>query len=227
MQKLCSIIPCYNEARTIGPIVKRLREKGLDVYVADDGSTDETSSLARAEGAIVIRNQSNLGKGAALREGFKEVLKGDYGEVLLIDGDDQHDVSDMNNLIDRMEETGAGLVIGNRMRDTSEMPIVRIVVNRFMSYILSKVSGQYVPDTQCGYRLIKSDVLKNTELESSNYEIESEMIVAVARAGYKIESTSIKTVYQNEKSRINPVIDTLRFMRLMIKIILKRERNKK
>ena len=77
--------------------------------------------------------------------------------------------------------------------------------------------GQYVPDSQCGFRLIKRRVLERIKLESSRYEIESELIIKAARAGFKIESVPIKTVYQGESSRINPILDTLRFIRLMLR----------
>jgi glycosyltransferase involved in cell wall biosynthesis len=219
------VVPSYNEARTIGAIVKRLKEREFVVYVIDDGSQDDTEKRALAEGAIVIRNPKNIGKGGALKEGFRRVVADGFDMALIMDGDDQHDVTDIAHLIKRMRETHADMIVGNRMTDTSGMPLVRIAVNRFMSWLISVISGQYVPDTQCGFRLIKSGVLKNITFESNNYEIESEMIVKAARAGFKINSTNIKTVYQDEVSRINPVIDTLRFIRLMLKLIVKGRRD--
>jgi len=215
----CSLIPSYNEARTIGEIVKKLKQLGFPVYMVDDGSTDDTARIAEAAGALVIRNVRNFGKGAALREGFKRVLEDGFGTVLLMDGDDQHDIDDIEHLMARMRQTGADIVIGNRMRDIADMPVIRIVVNRFMSYVLSKVCGQYIPDTQCGFRLIKREALLNIKLESSKYEIESEMIVKAARAGLRIESVPIKTVYRGEQSKINPLVDTLRFLRLMMRLL--------
>ncbi|MFA5145794.1 MAG: glycosyltransferase family 2 protein [Candidatus Omnitrophota bacterium] len=222
MHALCALIPSYNEAATIGGIVRRLGKRGLDVYVVDDGSDDDTAGIAGKEGAVVIRNTRNLGKGASLREGFKRVLEGDYRMVLVMDGDDQHDINDIARLIKRIRETDAGMVIGNRMHDTSSMPLIRIAVNRFMSYVISVASGQKVPDTQCGFRLIRRDLLEAVTLESSKYEIESELIIKSAKKGFKIESAPIKTVYNNEKSGINPIIDTFRFIAFMAKIVFKR-----
>lgn len=221
VKHLCGLIPSYNEARTIGSIVKSLKERGIAVYVVDDGSTDGTSPKASAEGAIVIRNEKNLGKGASMRRGFKRALEDGYDTILVMDGDDQHDVTDIAHLIKRMRETGAGIVIGNRMADTSSMPYIRIIVNNFMSGIISKISGQYIPDTQCGFRLVKREALEAFELDSAKYEIESEMIVKAAKKGFKIESVSVKTVYRDEKSRINPVVDTIRFIVFLFKVALK------
>ena len=80
------------------------------------------------------------------------------------------------------------------------------------------IAGQRVPDSQSGFRLIKREVLEKIELKSSNYEIESEMIIKAARAGFKIESVGIKTIYQGEISRIHPFKDSLRFIRFLIKV---------
>lgn len=219
---ICCLIPSYNEAASIGAIVKRLRDGGYAVYVVDDGSTDVTASIAESEGAIVIRHKTNLGKGAALREGFKRVLRDGYDAVIVMDGDGQHEINDIPSFINKSEKSDTALIIGNRMLDTSSMPRVRRIVNRFMSYLLSKVAGQEVPDSQCGFRLIKREALAGISLESSNFEIESEMILKAAWAGFKIESVPIKTVYRNETSKVHPVFDTFRFIAFMVKALASR-----
>jgi glycosyltransferase involved in cell wall biosynthesis len=222
MEETCVLIPSYNEARTIGAIVKALRSRGLAAYVVDDGSSDRTAEIAAREGAVVMRHDRNKGKGASLREGFKRILEDGFGAVLVMDGDGQHSVDDIDAFFTAMRQTGADMVVGNRMGDTTSMPHSRIATNRFMSYVISKMAGQAVPDTQCGFRLVKRSVLENTDLGTSNYEIESELIVAPARKGFKIASVPIKTVYGSEESRINPVIDTLRFVIFVARHLWKR-----
>lgn len=213
------LIPSYNEAKTIGPIVSGLKERGLTVYVVDDGSSDDTGKIATSQGAIVITNERNLGKGAALRRGFERVFREDGDTVIIMDGDGQHDLDDIPRLIAKAKECpAAGIVIGNRMQDTVSMPRVRILVNKFMSEIMSRMTGQDVPDSQSGFRLIKREVIEKIKLESSNFEIESEMIIKAARAGFRIEFVPVKTVYQDEKSKINPLFDTVRFICLMIRL---------
>ena len=224
---ICCLIPSYNEATSIGTIVKRLRDGGYAVYVVDDGSTDATASIAESEGGVVIRHKTNLGKGAALREGFKRVMGDGYDAVIVMDGDNQHEINDIPFFIDMAAKSDAGLIIGNRMLDTSSMPRVRRIVNRFMSYLLSNVAGQEVPDSQCGFRLIKKEALAGIRLESSNFEIESEMILKAAWAGFKIESVPIKTVYRNETSKVHPFFDTLRFIAFMVKSLMSRQRSGK
>ena len=213
----CILIPSYNEEGTIGVIVRRLKERNFTVYVVDDGSSDATADRASAEGAIVIKFGANMGKGAAMRAGFNRILEeGKFGSIVIMDGDDQHDIDDIAHLIKKAHEDGSDLVLGNRMQDTSRMPIIRIVTNRFMSWLLSVMTGRDIPDTQCGFRLVKTGLLKKIKLRSSNYDIDSEMILKAAKAGFKIDSAPVKTVYTNGKSGINPFVDTLRFIRLLI-----------
>lgn len=218
----CVLIPSYNEARTIGHLVSELRARDLTVYVVDDGSTDKTATIAESEGAVVVQHKDNMGKGASMREGFRRILKKGFDSVVVMDGDGQHVVEDIGNFIEKMKETNADIVVGNRMLDTSSMPGLRIHTNRFMSSLISLIAGQNVPDTQSGFRLIKREVLQKIDLESSNYEIESEMIIKAARAGFRIESVPIKTVYNDEKSRINPIVDAFRFIAFLARTALKK-----
>lgn len=220
--KICFLIPSYNEAGTIGDIIRQLKCRGGTVYVVDDGSTDDTSSVAAAEGSLVIRNERNMGKGAAMRRGFDQILKTDFDAVLVMDGDGQHDTDDIDAFVDKMDQTAADIVIGNRMLNAASMPLVRKITNRFMSFLISVVSGQSVPDSQCGYRLIKKGVLERVGLESSNFEIESELILKACREGFSIESVAVKTVYRNEQSRINPVLDTVRFIVFIVKSLFRK-----
>ncbi len=224
INKLCVLIPAYNEARTIGGIVREIKVLGLVVYVVDDGSGDRTAIIAEAEGAVVIKHEKNMGKGASLRDGCSSILKKDFDAVIIIDGDGQHEVKSIADFIKEMEASGGDIVIGNRMLDTGQMPYIRQKTNWFMSYLISKIIGQYIPDTQCGYRLIKREVLENVRFDSSNFEIESELIIKAGWQGFKISSVPIKTVYKDEKSRINPIVDTLRFMAFILKVGLSNAR---
>lgn len=222
MNDISVLIPSYNEARTIGKIIRQIKARGLDVYVVDDGSSDNTAAIAEGEGAILLRHKKNMGKGASLREGFKRILEKPFAAVIVMDGDDQHEAGSIPAFIKEMEDSGADIVIGNRMLDTGSMPYARKKTNYFMSYLISRMCGQAIPDTQCGYRLIKRKVLEEVTLDSSNFETESELIIKAARKGFKISFVSIKTVYQDEKSRINPILDTLRFMAFLVKMSFER-----
>jgi glycosyltransferase involved in cell wall biosynthesis len=216
--KNCVLIPSYNEAKAIGAITKELKSRALAVYVVDDGSTDNTAGIAAEEGAVVIVHDKNRGKGASLIEGFGRILKEGFDAVLVMDGDGQHATDDVDNFFKKMAETGADIVIGNRMLDTASMPFTRKITNRIMSRVVSKMCGRDIPDTQCGFKLIKRNVLESIKFESSNFEIESEILLKAARKGFKIESVPVRTVYRDETSKIKPIFDTIRFLSFLIRM---------
>ena len=220
--KTCVVIPTFNEAKAIAGLVRQIRSQGLEVVVVDDGSYDNTSQLARESGATVLRNPVNEGKGASLIRGFDYALSKDFEAIIVMDGDGQHLPEDIPYFMRLAEHSETCVFIGNRMLDIKDMPWVRILTNRFMSWLISKVIKQRLSDTQCGFRLIKRDVLERLKLKTHKYETESEMLLRASSLGYKIESVPIKTVYLSENSHINPFIDTLRFFRFIVKEIWKK-----
>lgn len=215
--KACIIIPTYNESKAISDILKRIRQQNLEVIVVDDGSWDNTHKIAQDSGAIVLREDNNKGKGASLIRGFDYALSRDYQAVITMDGDGQHLPEDIPYFMRLAENSDSGIFIGNRMSKVQAMPRLRILTNKFMSWLISKITKQNIPDTQCGFRLIKRAVLEKLDLETSKYETESEILIKAARLGCKIESVPIKAVYQGEKSQINPFIDSLRFAKFIIR----------
>lgn len=217
--RTCVIIPTLNESKKIGQLVKDILAYNIDVVVVDDGSVDNTSPIAKESGAVVLRNEVNLGKGASLRKGFDYALANGYDAVVTMDGDGQHLPSDLPYFIRLAENSDKGILIGNRMAKTKNMPMTRIVTNKFMSWLISKVAKQRIPDTQCGFRLIRREVLEKISLSTDKYEIESEMLINSSRAGFKIESIPIQSVYADEKSQINPFRDTIRFIKFISKKI--------
>jgi len=217
--KTCILIPTYNEEKSIRELVKQIKRKNLDILVVDDGSKDRTSEIALSCGAIVLENKVNLGKGTSLRKGFGYFLNTDYDVIITMDGDGQHNPDDIDKFIEKFSNSNAGIIIGNRMLEPKNMPFIRWLTNKLMSLLISKYCKQNIPDTQCGYRLIKKEVLKKIKLQSHNFEIESELLIEASRMGFKIDSIPITVIYQNHKSRINPFIDTLRFIKFILRKI--------
>ena len=214
--KTCVIIPTYNEARAIAGLVREIRQQGLDILVIDDGSSDNTAQLAQDSGAIVSRNPTNQGKGASLIKGFNYALDKGYEAVITMDGDGQHVVEDIPYFIRLAKYSDSAIFIGNRMQRIKNIPLLRLVTNKFMSWFLSRLAKQKIPDTQCGFRLIKQEALRRMRLTTRKYETESEILLKSSRLGFKIESVPIRTVYKGEKSQINTFIDTIRFIRFII-----------
>ncbi|MFA4992125.1 MAG: hypothetical protein WC569_06065, partial [Candidatus Omnitrophota bacterium] len=112
--------------------------------------------------------------------------------------------------------SGADIVIGNRLHNPKKMPFVRRCTNIFMSFVISFIIGERVEDSQCGYRLISRKAIGDMVLTTVKYEIESEMLIEAKRRGLKISSVNIDSIYQGEASQINPFLDTIRFIKLLI-----------
>ena len=221
-QRGCVIIPALNEGRRIANVVRRVCERVATVIVIDDGSRDDTSREARAAGAVVLRHEINRGKGEALLTGFRHAREQGFDYVITMDGDGQHDPADLPRFVDAYLSTGTPVLVGNRMADTERMPLVRCLTNRFMSGLLSREMGQRVPDTQCGYRLFRSDVYPLAATESARFAAESEVLLQLSDQGVQIGSVPVTTIYGDEKSKINPFRDTIRFFSM-----LRRYRRKK
>ena len=95
------------------------------------------------------------------------------------------------------------------------MPLVRRIVNRYMSRKISRVCGQEIPDTQCGFRMMHRDLIPDVLGGANRFDYETEMLIIASRNGCRIDSVPITTVYSDEVSSIHPVRDTLRFFKLM------------
>jgi len=218
--KTCVIIPAYNESKTIHGLITAVKVFVPDVLVIDDGSADNTAELARQAGAIVLSFKHNGGKGKALKDGFDYAVKNNYEAVVAMDADGQHVHDDILKIIGAgAANPSIGMVVGNRMANPEDMPLVRFITNLFMSLIISAICRQNIPDTQCGYRLIRCGLLKKMDLISSNYEIESELLIKASRLGFKIISVPIKSVYEGQVSLINPLLDTWRFFVMLGRIL--------
>ncbi len=220
--KICVLIPALNEAKTIASLVSGLRKRSLEVLVIDDGSTDESGELARQQGALVIRHGTRQGKGQSLRDGFAYATQNGFDAVLMMDGDGQHALEDIDAFLSAAQKYPNSIIAGTRLENPEGMPKLRFWTNRLMSGLISLACGQKIPDTQCGYRLVSVNVLEQIQLATSDYEIETEILMKAARKGFRIHSIPIKTIYQDEVSKINPLKDTLRFIKFFLRQLLSR-----
>jgi Glycosyltransferases involved in cell wall biogenesis len=206
-----AVIPCFNEQATIAGLITSVRPQVAHIIVVDDGSTDRTGEVSKTASAEVIRHPQNLGKGQAIRAGIARAQELKYQWALLMDGDGQHAAADIRGFFDCADVTGAKLVIGNRMAGGGSMPWLRRIVNRWMSRRLSTKAGTALPDSQCGFRLVNLEAWSRLRLSTTHFEIESELVLAFARAGMRIEFVPIQVIYKDEQSKIHPVRDTIRW----------------
>jgi glycosyltransferase involved in cell wall biosynthesis len=213
--EFCVLIPAYEEEQHVGDIVREVKKYVDYVVVVDDGSVDRTTEEARMAGASVVTHEVNQGKGVALRTGFAAAKEHGAGVIIVMDADGQHDPEDIPRFIEAYNRTGIPVLLGNRMADSSHMPLVRRLTNEFMSWLLSREMKQYVPDTQCGYRLYRLDIIPYVSAESGGYAAESEILLHIAARGLRMDSVPIKAVYRDERSRINPFGDTFKFFSML------------
>ena len=220
---VAALIPCYYEEKHIREVAAATRAELDLVLVVDDGSSDRTSDEARAAGVEVIKHEKNAGKGAAIKTGLRALLERPAVDfILILDGDGQHLPSEIPNFIAEANAASAPMIVGNRMDDVRDMPFVRKCTNRYMSWTISRVIGQRVPDSQCGFRMFhRSLAAELLEMQSSSFDFETEMLALAARRGCKIGAAKVSTIYGDEVSKIHPLRDTVKFFKLLKR--LKRE----
>lgn len=218
--RIAVLIPAYNESAHIQGVVAECRRYLPDVLVYDDGSADDTVAQARAAGAEVAVHARNQGKGQTLFDGFDLLAARGYDAVVCLDADGQH-APDEIPLFVAAGESGADMAIGNRMAERKGMPLVRWYTNVVTSLVISWLARRRVHDSQVGYRLIRCDAWRRirNRVVSRNFEFEGEMLVMAGRAGMRVDEVPIKTIYGDEVSKINPLLDTWRFIKMACRLL--------
>ncbi len=154
-----AVVPAYNEATTVGGVVRSLREHTpeFDVLVIDDGSTDGTGVVAESAGARVVRHPFNLGIGGAVQSGFTFAMENGYDRMVQVDGDGQHDPTQLTLLTDEMDgDPRFDMVCGSRFLSKDHKypaPISRRTGIHIFALLLSMIVGQRVSDPTSGFRL--------------------------------------------------------------------------
>ena len=218
--EIVTVIPCYNEEEAIKELVHTTL-KYSDVLVVDDGSTDNTSPLAVAAGAMIIKHQFNLGKGAAIKTGLKKVLNDDYNIIILMDGDGQHNPQCIPLIASGIGK--AKIIIGSRFINGTQpgMTIMRRLSNKLTTINLKSITGYQITDSQSGFRAISSDIAHYfINIPYNDYVYESELIYQASKKNVIINEKPIPCTYNNEKSDIT-WINVLNYTLFLIKLPLR------
>jgi len=207
------IVPGLNEAKTIGLVLKDIKKISTNIIFVDDGSSDNSSEVAKKEISHVLRHKINLGKGSALKTGCEYAFKKLSAEaVIFMDADGQHDPEDLKLFFEALKEHE--VVFGVRSFN-EKMPLVRIFLNRVASLFVYLMFGSYVPDIPSGYKAMTKNAYEKLHWNSRDYAVEMEIAAKVAAKHIDYVTVPVRTIY-NKLDRGMTLIDTFRVAGQMI-----------
>lgn len=212
-ERWCVLIPCLNEEAAIGSVVDSVLAQGAAVIVIDDGSTDRTPQIVSEMPVTLVRHAQRLGKGEALRSGFREALQMGYDAVLTMDGDGQHLAQDIPRIVAAAQRYPNHIVIGARIRDKQQQPKGRRRANAIADWGISAACGQPIADTQSGQRWYPREALTLVDLPAENFVFEAAILIAASREKHVgVVSVPIASRYHGSfrLSHFKPVRDVSR-----------------
>lgn len=221
MDKIAVLIPCYNEAQTIAKVVRDVKGALPEavVYVYDNNSTDDTVELAREAGAI-IRYEYRQGKGNVIRRMFREI---DAECYLMIDGDDTYPLDCAREMVSRVLEHHADMVVGDRLSSTyfteNKRPFHNFG-NSLMRFGINSLFHSDIKDIMTGYRAFGYEFVKTFPVFSQGFEIETEMTIHAVNHNMQVENVVVEYRDRPEgsESKLNTFRDGGRVIRKMFQL---------
>jgi glycosyltransferase involved in cell wall biosynthesis len=211
------IIPAFNEARAIGPVLEQLCALGggHEILVVDDGSTDGTAEVAGQHAVRVLRHRRNRGYGAALKTGIRAAA----GEiVVLLDSDGQHSPADIPGLLAALAG-GADMVVGARSRN-SLGPWARRPGKALLGWVANYLAGERIPDLNSGFRAIRREViLRYFHILPDGFSFSTTSTLALLKGGYEVVYVPIEVARRTGSSQVRIVRDGLQTLLLIVRTI--------
>jgi glycosyltransferase involved in cell wall biosynthesis len=218
-----AIVPALNEEHTIARVIDEVRafDPGLDVVVVDDGSGDRTADVAAAQGARVLRLPFNLGIGGAVQTGFRFAYEHDYDIAVRVDGDGQHDPSQLGRVLEPVLRGDADIVVGSRFADEEgvgyQSSRSRRIGIRILAGVVSRIVGQRVTDTTSGFQALNREGIALFARDYPHDYPEVEATVMVFK--HRLRLTEVP-VTMRERGGGRSSITALRSIYYMVKVLL-------
>jgi glycosyltransferase involved in cell wall biosynthesis len=209
--RLAVIIPCYNEELTVGQVISKFKDALPDatIYVFDNNSTDKTAEIASSLGATVIK-EKRQGKGFVVQSMFKKI---DADIYIMVDGDDTYDVSGIQEMISDIKNDEADMIVGNRLKTFSDKSFrpFHTFGNKLVRFLINKLFKVNLQDILSGFRVMTRDFVKNINITSAGFEVETEMTIKAVKYGYVIKEFDIKYGERppGSHSKLNTIKDGL------------------
>ncbi len=203
-QKVCVLIPTYNNEQTLGQVISDVLQYTDNVIVVNDGSTDATKLILDKFPMIEkVCYETNEGKGFALRTGFKHALAAGYDYAITIDSDGQHFASDLPEFLKKMESAPEAIIIGARNMGQSTVPSKSSFGNKFSNFWFWVTTGLTMEDTQSGFRLYPIRRMKDMKFVTRKFEFEIEVLVRSSWRGIDVEHVPVGVFYPERGKRIS------------------------
>ena len=190
------VVPAYNEEQVISEVIREIRAAGkYTIIVVDDGSRDATYRNARVEQVVAIRHKINRGKGAATKTGIIAAKKLGAEIVVTMDGDGQHDPTDIEVLVAPIQSGQCDVVLGCRPKVRGEMPFIKIIANKIGNIVTWLFYGIHVADSQSGFRAYSRFAATIIDTKADKYEYDSKVIREINNNRLSFVEVPIKVRY--------------------------------
>lgn len=216
--KTCVVIPTYNNHQTLADVIERVGRHTKNIVVVNDGSTDRTAQILSdcQQPLEIVTHSKNMGKGCALKNGFKKALDLGYENAITIDSDGQHFPEDLPGLISRLKEEPGSIIIGARNMAQADVPGGSSFGNRFSNFWFLVETGIRLPDTQSGYRVYPIKLLSKFHFYCTKFELEIEIPVRAAWSGIPVISEPVQIKYNQGEDRVTHFRPYADFFRISV-----------
>jgi glycosyltransferase involved in cell wall biosynthesis len=215
---ICVIIPTYNNGSVLAGVIEKTLSQGFHVIVVNDGSTDGTAEILSSYGSrlTTVSYPVNRGKGFALQQGFAKAYEAGFSYAVTLDSDGQHNPENIALFVEKLNETGESVIIGNRNLVAGDIPVRNTFGKRFSNFWFWIETWKKCRDTQSGFRLYPLERMVKKHFHTRRFEFETESLVRLAWDNIPVKEIDIPVVYFPKGERVSHFRPGIDFFRISI-----------